>query len=176
MDKYQITDGVNIINVAYQKGKLMSIGIIIFKNSVRMRELLNYIPLEKPEGLYELMQGNFVMKKIEKEVKDSEYNDYVEEWFAFYKQRVGVNPKFDGVQGKALKTIIQYLKSETGENAMVTFQYMLNNWNKLDAFTQSKTNLMYINSHISEILTQLKHGKRGEKQAANLAEKYRAKL
>ena len=73
--------------------------------------------------------------------------------------------KINGMEGKAMKQIIDYLikvslsKGMEAENCMISFEYILNNWQSLDDFTRKQIKLSQINSNITNIINQLKNGK-----------------
>ena len=92
----------------------------------------------------------------------------------FIKQYTGLPPKIDGAQGKALKSIIVYLKTvakvkdiNDSEVAVVNaFDYVFANWDKLDSFYQSQTKLTQINSNLQILLQQLRNGNSKAKHAS----------
>lgn len=86
------------------------------------------------------------------------YNQFLNEWFTFYKKFVGLTPKFTGADGKALKQIIAYLKEIGGaeQEALVLWQLILSKWDTLDKFHQKQTDLKYINSKLNTILINVK--------------------
>ena len=87
------------------------------------------------------------------------YGKFLDEWFAFYKHLYGFPPKFTGADGKALKEIISYLQQVSNDvEALSTWQYLLGNWQKMDAFHQKNTDLKYINSQLNKILQNAKRG------------------
>lgn len=79
-------------------------------------------------------------------------------WFDFFEGKFGIKPKYGATQGKAINGIIAYLRtlSSTEQEVYEVFCSMLDRWDELDTFTQSKCELTYINSKISSILVQLK--------------------
>ena len=87
--------------------------------------------------------------------------------------------KINGMEGNALKQIITYLikvcqnKGMTEDKCTTSFEYILNNWDKLDDFTRKQIKLSQINSNITNIINQLKNGK--ATQTKSLAEDILAK-
>jgi len=117
---------------------------------------------------YELVPG-----KLEKETLFKAANDL---WFEFYYNLTdGLDPKFTATDGKALKQILSYLVSQakSEEEALDLWKFILSNWKSLDKFTQGKTELTYINSHLNNILTQFKNGQTGNRKARNDADDLR---
>ena len=90
----------------------------------------------------------------------------MDEWFAFYNRLFGFAPKFTGADGKALKQIITYLTNNSADEteALSTWQYLLQNWQKLDEFHQRNTDLKYINSQLNKILQNAKRGNSSKTQ------------
>jgi len=82
------------------------------------------------------------------------------------RETTGVPAKIDGAQGKAVKSIIQYLRiavrgkdyGENDENQQIVkaFTFILANWHKLDDFNRKLVKLTQINSNIQTILMQLR--------------------
>jgi hypothetical protein len=87
------------------------------------------------------------------------YSKFTHAWFMFYFDLTGFEPKFTATDGKALKEIAAYLLSQSNseQEALSTWTYILKNWSKLDKFTQSKTELTYINSKLNSILIAFKN-------------------
>lgn len=94
---------------------------------------------------------------------------------AFFKKLNGVPPKYDKASGAATNSLMAYFRkiatdratkdqvNHPGEQyiddkAHEAWEYVLNNWLKLDGFLQTKTRLIDINSNIQNIITQLKNG------------------
>lgn len=94
------------------------------------------------------------------------YSQFLSEWYAFYKQFVGIQPKFTGADGNALKQIINYLKEigSTEQEALVLWQLILSKWNTLNKFHQENTDLKYINSQLNKILQNVKGTNKSNEQ------------
>lgn len=87
------------------------------------------------------------------------YSLFLESWFEFYRDNnSGINPKFTGADGSALKQIITYLKELTAadDEALATWQIILNGWKNLNPFHQKNCHLPYINSKLNLIIQELK--------------------
>lgn len=95
--------------------------------------------------------------------KKSLYQKFMDEYDAFIKNKIGVGANVNGIEGKALKSIINYItsqsKDKTEDGILNSFKYILENWNKLDNFTRSKMRLSDINSNLTNILNQLRNGR-----------------
>ncbi|HSW64959.1 MAG TPA: hypothetical protein VLH56_16855 [Dissulfurispiraceae bacterium] len=107
-----------------------------------------------------------------------DYRAFVDMWFAFYRGLTGVDPKYGGSEGKALKEIADYLEKVSVQRAeaLALWQHILGNWRRLDAFTRGKPQLTYINSHLNSIIIQLKHGQTGSNKATSDADDLRRGL
>jgi len=113
--------------------------------------------LEKEVQHYQNRYGkNVTYTKIEK--KKSLYTQFSDAWFVFYEQFAGIEPKFTGVEGKALKQIITYLKKVAGDDAaaLELWKVILSKWKHLSDFHKQNTDLKYINSKLNIILNELK--------------------
>ena len=93
----------------------------------------------------------------------SPYTNFVAIYDKFCKDRIGVGCKMNGAEGKALKSIIEYLKLHIkgeSQSALVdSWRFILNKWDTLDDFHQKQMKLTQINSNLINILNQLKNGK-----------------
>lgn len=96
--------------------------------------------------------------------KSPEYNEFLEKYFKWFESKYGVKPQFDGSDGKALKTLIKYLKENSAGAALDSFEYILRAWDRLDDFTQKQNKIRQIGSNINSIIHQLKVGKNGKGQ------------
>ena len=90
------------------------------------------------------------------------YTDFVSIYNNFCKKNIGVSCKMDGIQGKALKRIIVYLKKECKDESLLieSWKFILYHWNKLDDFHKKQIKLTQIDSNLINILNQLRNGKR----------------
>tara|TARA_B110000908_G_C10246951_1_gene449417 strand:+ start:1829 stop:2554 length:726 start_codon:yes stop_codon:yes gene_type:complete len=104
------------------------------------------------------------------------YSKMIEQYDKFCSEHTGVGSKMDGMQGKAMKSIILFLKKqcikknselsdeELEENVLLSWEYILNNWNKLDDYNRNRIKLSDINSSLSNILMKLKEQPINKKQ------------
>ena len=109
------------------------------------------------------------------------YPQMVDRYDAFCVTRMGMGSKMDAQQGKALKSIIQYLalqvKNKKGEiseedlkaDVLNAWDYILNNWAQINGYYAEQIKLSQIDSNLPNILMQLRKNKksnRDEKFAA----------
>jgi len=90
--------------------------------------------------------------------------------------------KIDGVQGKSMKAILKYLQKvskqkgvNTPEGSLNALEYIFKNWNNIEPFLQKQVKLSQINSNLTNIIQQLKHGQESKSQsiADDILSKYR---
>ncbi len=150
------------LKATYRSGKFRRIEHLRGKLD---RELMNsigkVIPV-KEEEIADMNKKWFSKVNYRIEVKQvkSLNKQFVEAWFKFYEDLTGVSPKFNAVDGNAIKQIMNYLKSVSiDENeALATWEVILESWNTLDEFHQKQTDLKYINSKLNVIIKQVKQG------------------
>lgn len=103
---------------------------------------------------------------------------------AFFKKLNGVPAQYGKASGAATNSLVAYFRKIAKDRALKDcapndpgeayidekahegWEYVLNNWDKLDGFLQTKTRLIDINSNIQNIITQLKNG-HSKKQTGN---------
>ena len=88
----------------------------------------------------------------------SYFQQYVDAWYAFYTEFVGVKPKFSKADGQNLKQIIKYLNeiSKDEDQALEAWNAILSNWKHIDSFHQRNTDIKYINSQLNKIINNVK--------------------
>ena len=109
----------------------------------------------------------------------------VKRYDAFCVSRMGMGSKMDALQGKALKSIIQYLalqvKNKKGEiseenlksDVLNAWDYILNNWSQINGYYAEQIKLSQMDSNLPNILMQLRKNKksnRDEKFATTYSE------
>lgn len=95
---------------------------------------------------------------------DEDYKISVEAYFTFYEKKSGLKPKFDGVDGKALKAILKFLQKISDEGGNVhtkaeLLKIIFDNWTKIEPWLQERFTIRDINTNLNKILTNLKNGK-----------------
>jgi hypothetical protein len=100
------------------------------------------------------------------------------EWLATYtkwhKQYNGLAPRTSPGDMKALKSIATYLievNNGNQEQALIGFNSLLTNWNRLTPFLQKQIGLTSINKNLVEVIEQIRtHGQRSDHEdARNIA-------
>jgi hypothetical protein len=126
----------------------------------------------------ELIKENLLQGEPEPEAK-SAYSQCVDLYFGFFKSRNdGHPPKFDEKHGKAMKSIIAYLKTVVQEKQkgirgdaveveiVKSFALILAGWDNLSEFSKQQIDLCSMNSQINRIISDLKTVKQnGTKQS-----------
>lgn len=100
------------------------------------------------------------------------YKKAVEIYFNFYRELNEVDPKFDGADGKALKSMIAYFtknhkeKVKNGksgetleESVLKSLKYIFDNWDVQVDFIRNQTRMININSNLNNIINKLKNAK-----------------
>lgn len=91
----------------------------------------------------------------------SQFSLFQEVFIRFYnKQSNGLESKWTGIEGKALKQIITYLNkiSATEAEALAVWKQVFTYWDRLDDFYKNQIQLRQINSNLNTILIQIKDG------------------
>ena len=106
------------------------------------------------------------------------YKDCLKIYDVFIKNLTGAGAKIDGTQGKAMKSIISYLKTQVRnkdstlqsdaipEKVKESLQAILSNWHLLPIWLQGRTRLTDISSELQNILKGIKDGITNHKKPA----------
>ena len=88
--------------------------------------------------------------------------------------------KIDSIQGKAMKSILSYLKTlckqkgdDSQESILNALKYIFKNWKNLEPFLQKQVKLSQINSNLVNIIKQLKQTTKQNDIADDILAKYR---
>jgi len=96
-------------------------------------------------------------------VNDSvEYKEFMKSYSDFFVEKTGLPIKIDGGDGKALKTIISYMRAATkekGGNPVDGWNLVLQHYDRWDKFHQGQLTLKQINSNLANILNSIRNGK-----------------
>lgn len=159
MNKYEITHSEITLWAWYRAGKLRKIEVRKGAFSEQSYgHLQQWVPLEEKHIEVKQKQWKALSYQLVTQDKTGEFKEYTDAWFDFYISNNGVEPKFDGADGKALKQIKAYLEkvSTDGAEAAATWRALLHNWHHLDEFYRKNLDLKFVNSQLNKIITQLK--------------------
>lgn len=154
-----------VIVLIYKRGKLSEIKGLENLNNVTIFEWLQRIAPQKLddvdfkcEGVLFKLKGRLEYSEVIKE--KTLFQSMVAEWQYFFLEKFGFEANFRGVEGKAIKGIIAYLRKLSDNNdkeVIAIWKNLLSRTDELDQFTQSKiSELTFINSKLATILLQLK--------------------
>lgn len=94
--------------------------------------------------------------------QESIYKNFISVYDEFIKIKTNCPAKIDGVQGKAAKSIIEYLRrasnDKTDEGVINSWKFLLSKWDKIEPFYQGKLKLNEIESNLVNIIGQIKNG------------------
>jgi hypothetical protein len=145
-------------------------------------EVINANPEIVNKNIQRWVTNNIKNSKQKKVEHTTSYIQCRDMYFEFFKGRNdGREPKFNGVSGAKLKSIIKHLervviakkpivkddKKELDKMVVESFQYIFVNWNKLDDFWQQHTDLSTIDSKFDTILNQIKRNGKSKQTTSN---------
>jgi len=110
---------------------------------------------------------NKVEKKIIIEDQDPPlYKQFIEKYWNWIQDQVGVPPMINGQEGKAAKSIIKYLKG-ISEDPLAAWIFVLKNFDRVEPFLRNQIKLSQINSNLINILNQIKNGKTSDQKSTS---------
>lgn len=119
----------------------------------------------------EAMEGRAIYTDVLANKVVSVFSQFNSAWYAFFRKANNqIDPKFNGADGKALKEIINYLKSINNGNeaaALANWNLLLDNWETLSKFHQKQTDLKYINSKLNVIIREIIENNGGNTSGPN---------
>ncbi len=155
--KIHIISNNTNLKVSYRNGKFFKLEKLTGKlTDEQIRKIGAIIPPH--ENVVENYQftGKITIIPIEK--TKTLYTAFLDAWFAFYDNFMGIKPRFNGTDGKHLKSIINYLTelSQDEKEALSIWQLILHSWDNLDDFYKNSADLKFISSQINKILINVK--------------------
>jgi len=109
------------------------------------------------------------------------YKDMISIYDTFCLKMFDAPAKINGVEGKAMKQIITYLKTlckakgdSTDDAVKYSLTYILNSWHTLEPFYQKQIKLTQINSNLTNIINQIKNGTE-KRNSSSIADEILAK-
>ena len=171
MKTLHITGRFATIECSYHDGNLKGLKMLRgnLTPSVWAR-IQRYIPhnLDQLEEFSKRTDSLTYAMYVGKSSTQSAYKEFVEVWFDFYQRINGHVPDFKGTDGRALKQLIAYFqKLHPGDDlaALGTWKALLGQWKHLPEFYRKKTDIVFINAKINEIITHLKDEQSNSSQA-----------
>ena len=96
------------------------------------------------------------------------YKDAVAVYLEWYLSTVGIPFSMNGIQGKALKDVLNELKkaskNQDWDGALAGFRFILKYWHTLSSFLQQQKSPVQIRKNLAEILDVLKNGQYNKKE------------
>ena len=86
------------------------------------------------------------------------YKQFIQLYWDWISDQVGVPPMINGQEGKAAKSIIKYLKG-ISPDPLAAWIFVLKNFDRVEPFLRNQIKLSQINSNLINILNQIKNGK-----------------
>jgi hypothetical protein len=173
MNKYEITGRKVSIHATYKAGLLSKMEVKKGRLDEAAYDVVNsWLPLKESQ-LDNLAETWPALKCaiISGSKSVNLYTQFVKEWLSFYCNINGIQPKFTGTDGKALKQIEAYLVKVSIDEieALGTWQLILGQYDKLPEYYRLKPDLPFINSKLNEIITQINKGTANPKSKAKQA-------
>ncbi|GAA4434720.1 hypothetical protein GCM10023188_26010 [Pontibacter saemangeumensis] len=116
----------------------------------------DHLPKQPTKKEKEITPGSAAPPKEKDEVL---HQDFVDAYHNWYLELVGTKPRVLESDFAALKKIRRYLtdaKKGDGGKALSSWQYILDNWGKLEDFLQKQMRPAQIDSNMTNILAQLR--------------------
>lgn len=161
------------MKIGYRNGKFFKLEKISGKLSIKQHDQIGIIlpKLEKEIQDYQVKwKGKVSYIKVNQ--KKTLYTLFLEAWFNFYNDLMGIKPSHNAAEGKHLKKIIKYIKSiePVDDDALKLWEVILTNWNRLESFYRNNADLKFISSQINKIFQNVK--RINEEGAANVNADY----
>ena len=182
MNRYRLTfDKTNsVFIVSYKNGQFARLD---YKSGGLSESHFKYLTQVIPPKEDDI---NKVMEDYENRVKYEKLSNDVDSVFAkcmnsychFYESQTDLKPRIDGIEGAALKKIINHINTLTSseEESVLTWSQLLSNWNKQDDFYRKQLLLRQINSNLPILLNKVKQHATGKTQANRDADDARKSL
>lgn len=150
------------VKLTYHNGNFKRFDLVK-KGNLAPKHLLNIgriIPLKEKDITRFILEKDGKVNYTRVEKQSSLYPQYTAAWFEFYHNFMGIEPSFNKVDGANLKKIMGYLERISGDaaQALQLWQAILSNWEQMDEFHRSNTDIKYIYSQINRILNNVKRG------------------
>jgi len=157
----EIASSQSKMKLTYQGGKLKKLELVMKQPTPEQwRRIGDAVPMQEAfiPDFTKHYDGKITYTPIV--VEKSLYTQFTDTWFDFVmKVNSGIEPKFTGADGKALKQIIKYLSELTGadDTALETWTQVLAGYEHLSPFHKKNfLSLLYVNSKLNLIIKELK--------------------
>lgn len=112
------------------------------------------------------------MKKNGEKKTDPLFKNFMDIYFKWMKEERGVPPIVNGREGKALNSIIKYLRTQSGDEEEITGTWiaLLGSYHRWDNFHQKNIKISGIETNLINIVHSIKNGKKSITEAKSLAE------
>lgn len=167
-DRYQVSGGIVDNQISTQNNKQTT-----SKQQANNKQITTTknIIIKEGEELKKPIkeETNTTGKKIADNPTD--YQPCLDTYFEFIKKVSGLPPNFNGAEGKSLNAIIAYIKKldqvkAGGRSVVEVFKFLLDNFDRWEAFHQKQLKLTQINSNLTNIINSIKNGGQNHRDSA----------
>ncbi|MFD2566099.1 hypothetical protein [Pseudotenacibaculum haliotis] len=157
--KVQILLNGVTLKLSYRRGKFFRAERLTGSITDQQIKQLGHI-IPPKESDIKSFQNTWNERVTYQEIKKQKslFTKFSDEWFKHYEEEIGLPPKFTGVDGKALKQIIAYLKRINAGNEQVALDnwiLILSKYETLKEFHKENKDLKYINSRLNVIVREI---------------------
>lgn len=155
-----------VFKLFYKRGKFFRLEQISGKLLQNQHESLMKLVPQLEEVILILraeFEGRVEWIYVQKKDTQNLFRTLSDEYTQWYSERFKIKPKFSGVEGNAMKSIIKHLEELVfgdHEQVISIWSTILNNWDDQSTFFRGQTELRQINSNLNTILRTIKHGKK----------------
>ena len=171
MNKYKLTftKQKSVFIVSYKNGQFARVDYKSGGLSEKhFKYLTQVIPIMEKDinSIMKMYDNRVVFEKLSDSNKDSLFAKAMRIYCAFYEEETELKPRIDGIEGKALKSIVAHLVDVCvhDDEASVVWAQLLHNWNILPDFYKNQRLLRQINHNLPILLTHLKDAANKNKQ------------
>ena len=159
--------------------RIIKYGVEVYPFKIETKWVSNNLHIDIQESVNKVVKQKKTKKKTTytpKKLPTTLYTKMIDDYDAFCQNLTGVGCKIDGAQGKSMKQIIAFLETQCRkkrndltpeqleENVLISWKYILTNWDKLDDYNRGRVKLTEINSNMLNILIKLKEKPINKKQ------------
>lgn len=108
------------------------------------------------------------------------HQKFLEIYDEFHQKKLNCGAKIGAKEGAAAKSILQYISKEskvkTDDGILASWEYILNNWQRLEPFYRNRMQITDINSNLTNILNQLRNGNGKHPNTENIEQQIAEKI